>query len=207
MLLLLAPPVLAQEGTPGPESETGRRRTGPYECTIAPRSVTSVTTILGLDAGGVSAPPPMTITAPLGQPVDPGTYRHITQVVRGILACVDAGDLPRTTAWMTEHGIQRVYWRLTVDAVAREAARTRLTGAPQPLDWEAWFRLIAITDASFLPDRRVAAFAVINDPASVPGGPETVLLVFTDDGGAWRLDDWVDFSLMPPLASLPTPAA
>jgi len=118
-----------------------------------------------------------------------------------MLACINAGDLPRTAAWITDHGIQRLYGGLTVDPAARQDATARLAASPQPRSEEDWIRLLAVSDVSTLPDGRVATFVTINDPLLPPGGPETVLLLFAETrvGGqnrGWVLDDWVDFSIV-----------
>ena len=49
-----------------------------------------------------------------------------------------------------------------------------------------------------LPDGRVAAFVVLNEPLLPPAGPETLLFVFANQDGQWLVDDWIDFSIVPP---------
>ncbi len=97
---------------------------------------------------------------------------------------------------MTSH--QRVYGRLTTDALARVAAQARLTAPPESRAQDQWLRLLAVSDVSTLPDGRTAAFVVFNDPALPPGGPETAPVVSSPRAGGWLLDDWVDFSIVAP---------
>jgi hypothetical protein len=99
---------------------------------------------------------------------------------------------------MTENGVRRAYWGLTIDAENRELARTRITAQPEPRAEDALVRLITVTDVSVLPDGRIAAFVVLNEPLLPPSGPETLLFVFANQDGQWLVDDWIDFSIVPP---------
>jgi len=188
------------------EDEVGNPRVvSPAECQVEPRAVTEIAQILHLDADGVPAPLYRTITAPLGEFADPATKLSINETTRELLACFNAGDIPRATALMTEQGITRAYWGLTIDQTAREATKARLSGPPQPRPVAGQLRLITVTDTSFLPDGRVAAFVVLNDPLLPPPGPETLLVYFAHRDGLWLLDDWVDFTIIP-ASSEATPA-
>jgi hypothetical protein len=69
-------------------------------------------------------------------------------------------------------------------------------------------RLIAVTDESRLPDGRIAAFVIVNDPLTPPAGPEALLFVFAPHDDAWLLDDLVRFLIVPLVrAATPGPAA
>lgn len=202
----LATPVLGQGRSPGVD-DAGPRTVSPRECTVDSLPVDTLIRVLGLDADGIPAQPPLTITSPLGQLVDDATLIRIELSVRGVLACLNAGDLPRAATWMTEAGMQRVYGGLTTDLAARHAAKTRLAASPQPRAEEECIRLLAVSDVSTLPDGRVATFVTMRDPLVPPGGPKTVLMVFADtivanQSRAWLLDDWVDFSMAP--VAMPT---
>ena len=72
-----------------------------------------------------------------------------------------------------------------------------LQAAPEPRAAEFLTRLMTVTDVSVLPDGRVAAFVVFNEPLLPPGGPETLLFVFANQDGQWLVDDWIDFSIVP----------
>ncbi len=63
---------------------------------------------------------------------------------------------------------------------------------------EALVSLIAVTDVVGLGDERVASFVVIDEPLLPPEGPETLLFVFANQDGRWLVDDWIDFSIVPP---------
>jgi hypothetical protein len=94
--------------------------------------------------------------------------------------------------------VRRAYWGLTIDAENRELARTRIAAPPEPRTEEALARLITVTDVSVLPDGRITAFVVLNEPLLPPSGPETLLFVFANQDGEWLVDDWIDFSIVPP---------
>jgi hypothetical protein len=179
------------------EDTGGSRVVAPEECTNEPRTFDDLATILDLNGEGLSAPERTQITPPLGEIVDPDTATTIDEAAREIVACFNAGDIPRAAALMTDNGVQRVYWGLSSDEENRDLAKTRLPEAPEPRAADALIRLIAVTDASTLRDGRVAAFAVISEPLLPPNGPETLLFIFANQDGTWLLDDMVDFSVVP----------
>lgn len=195
--LMLAAPVMAQDGTPTPSSES-TRNVDASECTVEPRAYDEIATILDLNGAGIPQPPATVITPPLGTVVDAGTDAAIKDVARQVLACFNAGDIPRAAALMTDNGVKRSYWGLTIDEENRELARTRLAAPAEPRAEEVYIRLITITDASMLPDGRVTAFVILNEPLLPPNGPETLLFIFANQDGTWKVDDYIDFSIVPP---------
>lgn len=195
--LMLAAPVMAQDGTPAPGVDSARNVSA-SECVAEPRTFDEIATILDLNGAGIPQPPAITITPPLGTVVDADTDAAVKDVARQVLACFNAGDIPRATGLMTDNGVKRSYWGLTIDEENRELARTRLAEAAEARAEEVYIRLITITDASMLPDGRVAAFVVLNEPLLPPNGPETLLFIFADQDGTWKVDDYIDFSIVPP---------
>jgi hypothetical protein len=196
--LLVTGPVLAQDGTPEADGAENPRLVAPSECVAEPQAYEDIAAILNLDGDGVPAPAMTQITPPLGEIADVNTSIAIEEAARAVVACFNAGDIPRAAGLMTENGVRRAYWGLTIDAENRELARTRITAEPQPRAEEALVRLITVTDVSVLPDGRVAAFVVLNEPLLPPAGPETLLFVFANQDGRWLVDDWIDFSIVPP---------
>jgi hypothetical protein len=196
--LLVTSPVLAQESTPEADDAENPRLVAPSECVAEPRAYDDIAAILELDGEGVPAPAITQITPPLGDNADVETSISIKEAARHVLACFNAGDIPRAAGLMTEDGVRRAYWGLTIDAENRELARTRIAAAPEPRAEEALVRLITVTDVSLLPDGRIAAFVVLNEPLLPPAGPETLLFIFANQDGQWLVDDWIDFSIVPP---------
>ena len=202
----LASSALAQDATPAAGGqEESARIVAASECQVEPRPAAEITQLLQLDGEGLGAPPGVAITAPIGQIVDTKTALAIKEATRAVIACFNTQNLAQITAMMTDDGVQRTLWGLSASAPAREATKTRLAGTPQPRQPEALIRLIAVTDVSRLPDGRMAAFAVINDPVRPPIGPETLLFVFAPQGNEWLLDNLVNFVIVPPVSNA-TPA-
>jgi hypothetical protein len=196
--LLVTGSVLAQDSTPEADGGENPRLVAPSECVAEPRDFDDIAAILDLDGAGVPAPAMTQITPPLGQIADVATTISIKEAARQVLACFNAGDIPRAAGLMTENGVRRAYWGLTIDAENRELARTRIAAPPEPRAEDALVRLITVTDVSVLPDGRIAAFVVLNEPLLPPSGPETLLFVFANQDGHWLVDDWIDFSIVPP---------
>ncbi len=196
--LLIAGPAMAQDSTPEADVTENPRMVAAEECVSEPRAFDDIAAILQLDGEGVPQPGVTTITPPLGEVVDSATDIQIKEVARELLACFNAGDIPRATTLMTENGVKRSYWGLTIDEENRTLARERIAAEPAPRASEYFVRLITVTDASLLPDGRVAAFVVINEPLLPPQGPETLLFIFANEDGTWKVDDYIDFSIVPP---------
>jgi hypothetical protein len=205
--LLLTGPVLAQDGTPEGDTTENPRLVDPSECTAEPRANDEIANVLQLAGEGVPAPAIVSITPPLGEIADPATTISIKETARQVLACFNAGDIPRAAALMTENGIKRAYWGLTINPESRQIASERIAGTPVPRQTEVLVRLVTVTDASLLPDGRVAAFVVMNEPLLPPAGPETLLFIFSNVDGRWLVDDWVDFSIVPPDFGTATPTS
>jgi hypothetical protein len=195
-VMMLTGPVLAQEEGEDEEAQS-IRLVGVEECVTDPLAPEAISNMLALDGEGVPPPATITITPPLGEIADPVTDIEIKEAARTILACFNAGDIPRAASLMTENGVRRAYWGLTIDQASREATAARLTAEPEPRQPERFVRLISVTDSSVLPDGRVAAFVIINEPLLPPAGPETLLFIFANQDGRWLLDDLIDFSIVP----------
>ncbi len=205
--MLVTGSVLAQDATPAPGDVENPRLVAPEECAGEPRTYDDIAAILMLDGEGVPAPAMTQITPPLGEVVTPEVELSIKEAARVVLACFNAGDIPRAARLMTDNGVKRAYWGLTIDEENRQLARERIPAAPEQRAAEALVRLIAVTDTSTLPDGRIAAFVVLNEPLLPPNGPETLLFIFADQDGQWLVDDWIDFSIVPAnFAAEATPA-
>lgn len=194
--MLLTGPALAQDDA-DVEVVASRHVVPPADCMAEPRAYEDISTILALEGEGVPPPPTIQISPPLGAIADEETTSEVRAVARRVIACFNAGDVPRATALMTDAGVRRVYWGLTIDEENRELSRTRLASAPEPRADEALVSLIAVTDVLVLPDERVAAFVIIDEPLLQPEGAETLLFVFANQDGMWRMDDLIDFTIAP----------
>ncbi len=187
---VVAGSVVAQD-----EEQTGDPRViTPEECRVEPRPADEVVALIAPGEGG-QAPtvqPRAPLSVPLGEPVGGGIADDVTATTRELLACLNAGDIARTAAVMTDNGFRRLYG--TGQATA-DAVRERLAGTPTVLTEEQRTRLIAVTDVSRVVGGRVVAFVVINDPTDLPRGPETLLLTFDRPDDRWLVDDILAFSI------------
>ena len=78
----------------------------PAECVAEPRAYEDIASILALGGDGVPAPAVTQITPPLGEVADAETSISIEEAARHVLACFNAGDIPRAAGLMTENGVQ-----------------------------------------------------------------------------------------------------
>jgi len=201
--LLLTGAVAAQDdATPeaGSESQLGPRVIAPEECAAEPRAAEDLVAVL---TGGEEIEP-VTFQVPLGEAADFDTNQDVVEAVRGVIACLNAGDFVRGSAYSTDNGARVLFGGLAANGP--EAAQERLATPPEARPEEAFIRLIAITDVSRLPDGRVAAFVVINEPTRPPRGQETLLFLFEEDGRRLLFDNLIGFTTVPPEA-LGTPTA
>jgi hypothetical protein len=192
--LLIRGWVLAQEN---PGAENRSRLVSSEECAFDPRASEEIAAMLALDGDGVPAPATTSLTPPFGELASGETTAAIQQTVRQILACFNAGDIPRAAGMMTEAGVRRAYWGMTIDQPSRNWARLRIESVPEARSEGSLIRLIAVTDVTVLADGRIAAFVVLNEPLLPPGGPETLLFVYVHEDGHWLLDDLIDFTIVP----------
>lgn len=198
--LLLAGTVsaFAQEG----EDEPNRALT-PDLCQVEPRSADELIALFGLDAESVDEAPviePAPIAIPLGESASPEIVEAVTATVEQFFACNNAGDTPRITALLSDIGVFRFYGFGPREAEVDEVLRNRAAGTPEPREEGDLIRLLAVTDVSVLPDGRVAAFVVNNEPLLPPRGPETLLFIFSEGENGWVIDDYYDFTIIAPEA-------
>jgi hypothetical protein len=193
------------------ETEANRSLT-PDLCQIDPRTEEELIAAFGLDAESMDEAPSIPraeISIPLGQPAPGDVIQGVTDTIRLFFACNNAGDVPRTTALLSESGLLRFYGFGPRDEALDQQLRSWAAGEATPREENDYIRLLAITDVSLLPDGRVAAFVINNEPLLPPRGPETLLFVFSQgEDGRWLIDDYHDFTVIAPdSGDAGTPAA
>lgn len=199
--LVFAGGVAAQDATP----DNAGQRVAAGECQGEARPVEEVLALVGLAGTPAAATPERTrpmLSVPLGRPVDAAARQGINATVRALVACLNANDIPRAGALMTDYGLQRFLGAPPADAAGRAAFRAVLEAVPAPRADADVARLIAVTNASILPDGRAVAFVILNEPLLPPEGPETLAMFFVEQDGAWLIDDYIDFSPSSPSAFL-----
>ena len=205
--LLALSPVFAQEE----DVDVPPRVIPPEECQVEPRPAEELYAILGLagDAAAEASPTvePVQFPTPPWEPAPPETEtaRGVDATIREFIACLNAGDELRASALLTDRGARRLFGVGARDAEAAEQRRAELAEEPAPLGEENFTRLVAITDVSTLGEGRAAALIVVNDPLNPPRGPQTLLLLFAQEGGRWLIDDFLTFSIQRPEPRRGTP--
>jgi hypothetical protein len=164
----------------------------PTPCTVQPRTEAEVATLVaaatpggeeGRDPDGWADSP---ADLPQGDPADPETVAAVTAAAREFAGCLNAGDLPRWLALMTD--------RLLPEAVASfgMAALFETTGTPVPGENpELKIVTMRVADVRVLPDSRVGA-VVVWKVRQAPGekpAPEANFHIFQRVGDHWLLDE------------------
>jgi len=194
--LVLANGAVAQDATPDLEQ-------GPADtqvCDVEPRPVDELMAAIGLeDSVDVATPTAVArgVIAPLGTRADAAARAGIEETVRELYACLNANDVPRAAALMTDAGLSRFLGAPPADEDAAAQLRETFETPPQARAEDQRARVVAITDESIIEDGRAVAFVVVNEPILPPGGAETLAFFFAEQDGRWLLDDYIDFSLTP----------
>jgi hypothetical protein len=184
------------------DQEEANRVLSPELCQVEPRAEADLIALFGLEAASADEAPVIQraeIAIPLGQPASGEVIQGITEAIRMFFACNNAGDVPRTTALLSESGILRFYGFGPRDEALDQQFRAWAAGETTPREENEYIRLVAVTDVSVLADGRVAAFVINNEPLLPPRGPETLLFVFSQaEDGSWLIDDYYDFTIIAP---------
>lgn len=201
--LLVAGAVAAQDQEPAPDDggdgEIGARFVQPEECQAEPLAPEDVAAILGSGDGIES----VTFQVPLGEFAGEESAARIRETVRGVIACLNAGDFLRGAALSTDNGARVLFGGLAANGEA--ALLERLAAEPVVRAEESLIRLVSITDPNVTPEGKLAAFVVINEPTRMPLGQETLLFIFAEEDGQLRFDNLVGFSIVPQeLPATPT---
>lgn len=180
---------VAQQATPPAKTDRASFVPEPQECTVEPRSATSLANLATPIAATpiVMADPVVPFGAPDGEAVDPGTSAEVTALIRQTWACLNAGDYARFLALMTDPEAARsLPPGLILETAAGEAP-------PVAGPAETQTAVYAVLDVERLPDGRVGAFVVVDTPFDpLPVETNYQIAVETDEG--WRLDQFICFS-------------
>ena len=130
------------------------------ECTVAPRTLAS------LD--------------------DASTAATIAAVMRGVVACKNAGDNGRVFAYYSDAYLLREMAQLSEPD--RASFATYVAEPAAPLPEASWAALVAVGDVQLLSDGRVAATVTVNDPSGHPH-ENTDVIVFVQEGQRWAIDE------------------
>ena len=192
-------PVAAQSATP----------TAAAACDVAPRPVDELVGWWFAPPGTPAATPLPAVPladptyVPTGGPADPAVAGQLEALARQLVACDNAGDLPRRLALFTDRLAQQFGPPPGVTEVQVRA--TLALPAPAAADRAASF--VALHDPRTLPDGRVAALLEVDDPTASPIRQQ-VLVVFRqpEGGGDWLIDDLVPVLVPATPVGLAAPA-
>lgn len=133
-----------------------------------------------------------TVPAPLGVPADQATKAAVTETIREILACSNAGNPPAafklfSVALIRESGPG------PTDTLGDIKAWAESLGEPLA-EVDQW-QFIAITDISVLPDGRVGALVLNFDTGDGDLEPAVDYVIFVQEDGTWKIDAVADFTI------------
>jgi hypothetical protein len=198
----------------------------PEECTDEPRSIDDLMLVVGSpppagsgeenSAARAASPEPFELLD--GEPADEETVAGVTETIRQLFACMNAGEALRGMSRVTDEFIrtQVGYQVYDEDTVAF------LQASPVPLPEEQQVQLHGIREITRHADGRVGALVDYFGPAAPPESPlgwETDLFIFEQQAdGEWHLDESIENlegqhppevppRTPPPSSGAPSPAA
>jgi hypothetical protein len=184
----------AQPASPGARGNVP----DPSECTVAPRSVDELRRLFeavaaATPASGAAATPTAFVPPTGGTPADAATVAAVTDTLREIIACVNAGDIPRAFALQTDNKLrgdfaQDVSQGVTADQLVQYVA------VASPVPAQNWVAVPTLSDVRVLDDGRVTARVFSQDQGNA-------FAIFVKQGDRWLLD------VLENVPSSATPAA
>jgi hypothetical protein len=161
---------------------------------VAPRSLAELQTLLATPASATPVPAsPTPVALPTGTPVDAATAEAVTAAIRQLIACLNAGDYWRLLATYSDRYVQ-IFLQAYVDPTTGLTQETYDSYAtPHPLDPTRYTGLLEIGPIVLLPDGRIAAAAVADDPGDGQP-PRQSIFYLVKNGDRWQIDD---FAYMP----------
>jgi hypothetical protein len=173
----------AARATPVPAQDRPR-------CDVAPRSVADILALYKPQAPQGSVPMLPMGPLPRGAPADAETTAAIAAAVQEIEACVNAGDVLRFYALLSDDWMRQI--PSTDEIVAETTALATATPTPLPEGHRSVF--FGPWHVEELADGRVLAavvwFGSEKDPGSDPS--RTKVLIFTYEDGRWLIDEIIE---------------
>lgn len=209
LVLALAAATVGGAALPRPAAAQGATPAAAAACDVAPRSVDEL-------VGWWFAPPGTPVATPLpaapladptyvpaGSPADPAVAGQLEALARQLVACDNAGDLPRRLALFTDR-LARQFGPPA--GVTEEQARAALA-LPVPVAVDQAASFVALHDPRTLPDGRVAALLEVDDPTASPIRQQVLAIFRQPEGGdGWLIDDLVPVLVPATPVGLAAPA-
>ncbi|MFT4040535.1 MAG: copper resistance protein CopC [Thermomicrobiales bacterium] len=166
-----------------------RNAPGPEQCTVQPRTLDEIT---ALAQTGAPQEAPPNATEPDGAPASPEEVAGVTDTIQEMVACSNAGDILRRLAVYSDNRIHFAY------PDGPTAALKAIAANPLPVGEYERVAILSIADVQQLPDGRVSARVIVDNPANHSHDPnvsnanvqqEAARLIFVQENGRWRVDE------------------
>ncbi len=188
---------IAQEATPA----AGLDVPSAAECTGEPRTADELRNLFreaAASPGVVANASPTPAVPPAGDPADEQTVAEINATWREFIACVNAGDLARLFAFLSDAKVRGDFAFDVASGASEDDLIAYLTATPVPLPADAASPVFPFQDVRLLDDGRVAVVA----PGEQDQGE---VLIFVKDGDRWLVDYQYDLpQSSTPEAGTPT---
>jgi hypothetical protein len=148
----------------------------PAECTVEPRAIPSPPA-----TSEPTVTPRPTPTIPTGQPANEETVQEISAVVRGSVACSNAGDILRSLSYFSDEYVVQMF--TGPDGVDYEGFLQYLSTPAAALQVDQQLAIIEISDVQTLENGMVSARVVTGDPAN----PFDDILFFSEQNDRWLI--------------------
>ncbi len=176
----------------------------PAECQVEPRDLEAFVAISAAATPAGEMAEPTTVAVPVGPPADDATGAAITDTVREVFACFNAGDVRRALSLLTDDAIRDL---AGADPIPEEELRAFLGATPEAVPAEGRATILAISDIVLLPEGQVGALVVTVDPTNPEENLTTVHFRFVQAEGRWLIDQVVEFHTHAEEGSEATPEA
>ena len=177
----------------------------PAECRVAPRSPENIAALLATPIALPGATPPAVAgrvgsedDLPRGAPADAETVAAVAEVERHLAACLNAGDLPRLLALLTDDAA-RALLAFPIENV--EGARTvaDLVATPaSPVREGERIALFPVRGVRVLPDGRVGAIVETGFVGALGTVARSVFHTYERRGGRWLVAGEIAIPTPPP---------
>ncbi|MDQ3045316.1 MAG: hypothetical protein M3R06_09255 [Chloroflexota bacterium] len=170
-------------------------------CQIAPRSQESLEGLRTAAAAATPSPNQEPLTElPAGEPASESTIAGMTDALREVYACRNAGDFLRIYSLYSEPYLQA---RFTEQPPPPwDGGLYDALGTPQPVSADQQFAILSLSDARQFDGGRAGFVAILHVPGA---NPETLTLfiTFVREGDRWLIDSSVPIA---PNTDSATPA-
>ncbi|MFN8594037.1 MAG: hypothetical protein U0031_21495 [Thermomicrobiales bacterium] len=156
----------------------------PKECVVAPRPIERVAAILATPVASPAGATPVPSATASGEPADEQTSLAVTDTLRQVFACTNAGDYLGVYSLFSDRFLREFFagTPLTAEVAAF------LSAPPQPLPAEQQRIIRALGPVYLLPDGRAQIRIILDEPDDPrTEEPDDVFLI--EQEGRWLVDE------------------